>query len=383
MARPKTADPDDVDALLKAADRLPYGPARVEVCERAVAVADSRHDPAAAFAARLELVEAAVFGGRPDVMLVAYAWLLAQFDADRGRFAESEHTLLWWYKGVAAAAAGFPDVSVAEIDGLLADMARRFQAYGSTRHPALNVERAVALSLGDMPRARAAHAKLGRSGRSSLSHCAACVANGTVGYWAALGNPAKAVAAADPILAGRLTCENVPKKTYAALLDPCRRLGRFDDAARHHRAGWPLVATGPTDDSRADHVEFLTLTGNITRATTLAAKHLAGADAAHSPATRRTCLSAYRLLFAALTAAGAKPIRLTLPAGHALHTVAVDDLFPVEAVLAWIDAEVRALAGRFDARNGNSYYSDALAGQAETLAGATPFPVPARAPKDV
>ncbi len=369
-------DADDIHALLAAAAGLPHGPVKVAACERAVEVADARADPDAGFAARMALVEAGCFGGRPDLMLVAFAWLLARYDAAPDRFGWYDtYQLLWRYKWAVNAVGQFPELGRDTGDELLTDMARRYQAFGSGRHPVLGAERGLTLAFHDLPRARAAEAKYRRAHRSTLSNCAACVANSRLVYLNRFGRYAAAVDAAGPILTGRLTCESVPASTYASLLGPLWHLGRLAEGMHFHRVGYRLVAGRSADtDEHADHVEFLTLTDNLPRAVTLAGKHLAQADASYSPAGRRYALTTYRLLFDVLKDRGAKPVKLALPAGHPLAPHAANGKYPVGTVFAWLDAEARVLAGRFDARNGNGYFTAAIDAHADLKKRITPFP---------
>ena len=367
-------DRGDIDELLRAADGLPHGPAEVELCERAAALADGRNDDEAGFDARLALVSAANFSGRPDVMLVAYAWLLAKSDADPGRYGWHSYQLLWRYKWVVSAAGEFPQFGRAKCEELLADLDTRFAAAGAGPHAALGVEMGLARDLADLKREAAVHAKFGRARRTFLSDCAACVATADVNYYDDRGQYDRAVAAAGPVLAGRLTCATVPNWTYAALLGPLFAADRLAEAMHCHRAGYRLAARNPADaDHHAEHAEFLALTGNTAKAATLMGKHLAGADAAVAPAARLRSLGRYRVVARVLADRGVRGIRLTLPAEHPLS--AGRDKVPVAALSDYLDAQTTPLAAAFDARNGNPSWADWLAA-ADARAGAVkPHPL--------
>ena len=363
-------DRDDIDALLETAGGLPYGPARVELCELAADIADSRNDLDAGFVARLAVTEAATFGDHPPVVLVAFARLLADFDADPRRFAAHELSLLWRYKWAVAAAIKIPDIKALLHGALLYDMARRYTAYGASLQPVHMAERVAAVAVHDWPRARAAHAKLTRNyARDALSDSPASVLDADVCYWINVGDADAAVAAAGPALSGELAGDVVVRNVYANLLGPLLDVDRPADAARCHRAGYPLVADGPYDAHRADHVEYLVRVGELARAADLAARHLAAADALQSPAGRLYCLSAYRLLFCELTLRRVTPVRLSLPPGHPLQVCGRSGRFPVRPVFDWLDAETRVLAIQFDARNGDTHRVDCLGYQSRALTG--------------
>lgn len=369
-----TDEPNEWAELLSRAEECPDGPAKVALCEQAVALAESAGDDAGAFEARLALTSAACFGGAPDVMLVAFARLLARHDESPRGYAET-YQVLWRYKWVLGAVTEFPETPAAQCEALLADLTRRFAAFGAAPYAAAECEFALARNLNDKPRARAVAARLRRLRPGLLSACAACVASGLVSYRAWVGRPADAVRAAAPILDGRLSCHAVPRATYAVLLMSLWHRGELPEAMRLHRLGYKLVARAPVCvDHQARHAEFLALTGNTARAGKLVAAHLGDALASRSPADRLCALGHFRVALHHLVAAGAKPLAAKLPAGHALHRaggrVAVADLF------AAVDAEARDLARRFDARNGNATHADGLA--ASLTIKPKPFPYAAK-----
>jgi len=79
-------------------DELGDGLAQIAIVEEAVALADAHRDDDLAFEARQALVRAATFGGRPDLGIVAYSWMLAKSDEDPKRFHDPQ--LLWRYKWI-------------------------------------------------------------------------------------------------------------------------------------------------------------------------------------------------------------------------------------------------------------------------------------------
>src|SRR5918993_2726942 len=120
MPRRRPDHAAQVDRLLGQADALPYGPTRVELCEEAVRIADLHNDTPLGYRARRELVDAASFGGRPDLLIVAFTWCLAAHD--RGDVTdESEMDLLWRMKWVVGALPKFPEIELATIHEMLDD----------------------------------------------------------------------------------------------------------------------------------------------------------------------------------------------------------------------------------------------------------------------
>jgi hypothetical protein len=367
----------EFDRLLAAADRLEFGAEKTALCEEAARLADSHHDVERGFAARVELTEAASFGGQPDTLLVAFVWLLAQSDRHPELFGDwlNQHRLLWRYKWVVGDLADYTHFTREKIDELFEDMRRRYRAAGATLHAYHTMREAIAVEMGDRAAARAAHRRLARTRRDSLSNCAACVQDGLIDYHAFLGNDEAAVAAGGPILDGGMTCTSVPKVTYAKLLGPLLRLGRVEEAMRLHRTGYPLVARKDGYlTSVYQHVLFLAQTDNTARALQIAEKHLPAVLAYPTPDVRRDWFVTLRFLFDRLRGGKRREVKLRLPPGHPLK--AADDVVPVAKLFAWFDREARSLAAAFDARNGNDYFTRQIDGQADWTV--TPHPYSAR-----
>lgn len=364
---------DEIDRLLEEAGRLGDGPARTELCAEAARLADVCHDIDRGFAARMDLIQSASFGGQPDLKLVAFSWVLAQLDRHPDRFASHLHTVLWRYKWVVSEAPSFPQLSRERIAELLADMRERHRAFGSTLHAAHHKSRAVAHEMGNRAAALEAHTAMDQTPRDSLSDCPACCQDALIDFYGFLGDYAAAAAAADPILKGRMSCATVPERTYGSVLFPLFQIGRVEDAMRHHRRGYPEVAGKPGYlGCVREHVEFLALTVNLDRATRIAERHLPAVLAYPAPSMRRDWFATLRLVFAVARHTGAHEVSFRLPEDHPLTSPEVS---PTPAVIFdWFEREARQLASAFDARNGTTRYTDILEDQNRLLNNLRPLP---------
>jgi hypothetical protein len=345
---------NDLNRLLEEGQALGYGPAQVALFEEAVRLADTHGDVQQGYGARIKLIEAAAFGGRDDLLLVAFSWCLAQHDRDPERFDEWE--LLWRYKWVVTCLPGFPQVSRQQIMAMWADMGQRFKRAGSTLHAVYHKKRDVLWDMGDKAGALRADKQMAKRPRDWLSDCPACVADQAVDHLILLGHNEPAIARATPILAGRLTCAEIPHRTYARVLLPLLRLGRAEEAMAYHRKGYRLIAAKPDFiRSVAEHLSFLTLTDNLPKAVKILEKHLPEALTASNYTHRFEFYLASLLLLGCLTDQGKQILSLRLPATFPLHEV--KGRYAVTALSAWFGDQLRDLAERFDARNGNKYYS--------------------------
>jgi hypothetical protein len=266
---------DQIAELQDKAQGLPYGPARLALLEEAVQLADSVKDVDLAFSARQELMEAATFSGRPDIMLVAFSWCLAQYDRNPEQFNRDD--MLWKYKWVITNAFGFPEISRPRLEELLADMERRYREAGSTLNGVSMVRRELHEHFGEWQQAQAAHAEFRKRRRDSLSDCPACVAGNTCRYYSRQRQWGRAVQAAQPVLHNRLTCAEEPHYTLASVLRPLFHLGRLEEAKTYQRWGYRLVrSANHFVRHQADHLRFLVLIGDLAQAKRLLERHLPG-----------------------------------------------------------------------------------------------------------
>lgn len=374
MARkPKQAPTytDEVVELMFAAEEIEAGPLRVELFERAVRIADTHNDLDLTFQMRMELVEAATFGGMPEVSLVAFAWCLAKSDEDPERFDEED--LLWKYKWVFDQVVYFPQVPMLKINEMLSDFEKRCRKAGAGMHPTHTVTRSVRLSMGDLKAARIAHSKLNKSRKSGLSDCPACVADGEVDFYAITGQPQKAIRSSEVIFSGELTCAEVPTRTYAHVLLPLFSEGEIELAANYHRKGFRLVTRNPKlIEYAAKHIVFLTLTDNLSAATK-------GLEKQFANALQTTCLSwRFELYRAAILLCDryvdlGKPFRIRWP--DAFDGIAKAERGEASIVRDWFRSEAEAIAAKFDRRNENNWYAEQLDSLPKLKAGLTPYPI--------
>lgn len=344
---------NQIDELRAKANGQPHGPAQVALLEEAVRLADSMEDVDLAYAVRHDLMTSADFSGRPDLMIVAFSWCLAQYDRDPERF--NQRGMLWKYKWVIDTSYKFPQISRLRIEHLLGDMERRYREAGSTMHAAALLRRSLFLHFGELDRARTAHAQFLKVARDTLSDCRACVACADCRYYSRQHEWKQAVEAAQPVLQNRLACKEEPHRILANVLRPLFHLGRLDEAKLYHRQGYQLVRRANHFVSEyAEHLKFLVLVGDRPPAQRLVERHLAGALATVELDEGFQFLLAARLWTDRLLAGGTSKIKLHLP--PELPAADANGDTDVAALHEWFTGRAREVAGRFDARNGTAAY---------------------------
>jgi tetratricopeptide (TPR) repeat protein len=154
---------------------------------------------------------------------------------------------------------------------------------------------------------------------------------------------------AEPVLAGRLTCTEQPQGILSNLMEAYLRTGEPAKAADAHRRAYRLERTKLADLwDIGSHVGFCARTGNEHRGLEILQRHVDWLEKAPSPGAE--------MMFAA---DGALLLRRLTELGHGELTVRRAGRDEIAAAELWpeLAARARALAARFDARNGTGHQS--------------------------
>lgn len=195
-----------------------------------------------------------------------------------------------------------------------------------------------------------------------------------------MGQDERAVNEAAPILRGALACGEIPHRTLARLVLPLLRLGRVEEAARHHLRGYRLIARNHHFLNHvSNHLAFLVLTDNFSRAARLFEKHLPWAQEAMALLWSFEFYLSGRLLLHRLQELGKSSLRLRQ--GPTFPIYQETGRYETAALTAWLDRELEGLAARFDARNGNDCFCRRIAENLQLRDFARPCPLDPEPPR--
>jgi hypothetical protein len=350
---------------------LEDGDAQISLREEAVRLADLRGDLKLQYFAREVYVPACIFGGAEEKGLVAFSWLLAQFDQNPGRF--DQWGILWKYKWIVGVIYDFPQVPKARILEMFDDLAERSLSAGYGLRAVYNHRYRIEKFWDNKAKAIEYFHKMEALPKDALNDCPACEIDERVGFSIYCGNDERAVELALPLLDGGKKCATVPLRTYADLLLPLVRLGRQKEALLYHRRGYQLISANQSFvDHVADHLIFLVLTENPRNAIHLVEKHYLWTE------TNRDVLSCFRffraawLLFEVLAESQEDSLRLDLPRSFPLHSESGD--YDPARLAAWFKEKTEAIARRFDERNETDFFLRTVAERPLLKELSAPFP---------
>jgi tetratricopeptide (TPR) repeat protein len=341
---------DELWRLLNEARRMPYGSAQIALVEQVLRHSDAVGDRDLSFSTRMFATSAYVYGGEVAKSFVTFSWCLSDFDCDPAPFHRRHvHTLLWHFKYMVTALTKFPEVPLDRTYAVLDDMERRYREGGHSLQAVDKHRFLVARHIGDEPAADLLYDRWNTASRDDLSDCAGCDPSSRVTYLSDRGRYDEAIALAEPVLAGRLTCTEQPQNILLGLLVPYLRTGRLDAAADAHRRSYRLIRGNLADLwDIGDHMEFCARTGNEHRGLEILQRHVDWLDRAPSPAAGMAFAAAASLLLRRLTETGHGA--LTVHRREHGDRPAAD--VPASVLAGELAAYATELSLRFDARNG-------------------------------
>ncbi|WP_338553119.1 hypothetical protein [Paenibacillus sp. KS-LC4] len=344
----------EFEDLMNQAYALPSGAAQLEVLEAAARLADAEGDIDNGFDARHHIVRTACFHGFPLKAIIAFSWQLGQYDHSPEEYNGS--TLLWRYKWIVSIISHFAEIPMSQIQELLEDLGRRYKEHGYSNRTYLYFRSRLSVDLGRLDEAKDYLQQFIKAERDHMSDCIACEQHYIVWLYSRLGEDEQALKAAEPILSGKMQCTEVPHITLAELLLPMQRLNLHEEAKKAHTKGYRLVK-GKRDllESVAQHIEYLTLTQPV-KAVEAVELHLPFILDHENPYEMMLFHLSTAQLLKKLVQEG-RQVQLRLPASF----LAAHEDTSLPALAAHFESLALAAAQRYDARNGNDYYSSKAA----------------------
>lgn len=343
----------EFEDLLEEAMDLPDSPAKIDLLERAIRLADSAGDMEQGYEARSMLVNTASFSGYPMKALVAFSWQLGQYDKHSELFEYDLHSLLWSYKWILDDLPSFPDIQLGQIYNLLEDFKLRIKKAGHTERTYEYYHFRVAMLTGELEQAGEYLDKWRPVDRDSLSNCQACEQDVLVEYYFMLGDDERALAEAKSIMSGHMSCAEVPHVTNPKLLMPLYRTGRRDEAAKLERDSFRLIK-GNRDFIKAAGQQIIYLThADPFRGLEVYEAFASLTHNHESPMFRMAFDIAAAVLFKRLAREQVR-FNVRLPA-YITEAGAASDVSRLSEIYAGLAFDA---AEKFDKRNGNRFYTD-------------------------
>lgn len=358
--------PADIEALQRL-DHTRPNEEDFTILEAMAARASETEDDDLGYAVRMRLTSWGNMLGDTESMITTFGWCVGAHDRDPVRFPQivGHHDLLFQYKWMAGRLAANPAYPLADVSAIHEDMSFRYRAAGATQSGVLQSRMGVALQVGDLTAAARFYDEREAVAGDEYSHCEACVRSEDAAYFTRIGDTDRALALYSEITNEGLSCGEEPEAAQAQSLLLLLRTGHLDEARRAHSASYRVARSGPgTMHILLDHIVFCVVTGNLSRALTIADQVLREYEL--DPLNLSLTFGAARdfaVLLDAVVASGAgdTPVRGSENPGFAaIFGARTEPGTAAELLLrAWARAE--EIAAAFDARNGTNEYARRVA----------------------
>ncbi|SDM25678.1 tetratricopeptide repeat protein [Allokutzneria albata] len=339
-----------LDEMMVAAWRLPFGPSATAAAEEIIRHADANMWKDLQYAGRILATRCYQYGAEPGKAFVTFSWCLNAYDRGEAdpRF---DHQLFWYFKWIVGSLTTFPEVPLERAHAVLDDMERRYRMAGHGMNPVHQRREMLARHVGDLETAREQYRLWNASPRDEMSDCERCEPSSKVNHLVRLGKDEEAIAVAQSALVSDGDCTEQPQGILTNLLLPYLRTGRLEEAVDAHRRAYRALQHDRGElHAIGTHIRFCALTGNHSRGLELLERHIGWLEEPPTPmAEMWFCGSAANLL-GQLVEAGYEDVTVQRQEGE----IEVRDLLPELADRA------RAIAERFDARNGTSEQGERL-----------------------
>lgn len=363
-------DESEVRSALAECDGLPDGRPKVQRLESLAAEVRRTGDGPLEAEVLLALSRAYEYSAERERMAVPFARLLQLLDRFPAELGPMSPVIHWQLKWMTVGLIRNPAVPLETAQRWLDELDQRYRQRGYSPRPVHMLRWLLAQGSGDETAAAAEIDAWITAPRDQMADCQACERNDWGTWRAYLGDDAGALEYWAPLLAGQLTCAEEPHRVLAKSLLPLVRAGRAQDARDAFLRGYPLARHNVSLSAAVGgHLEFCALTGNEARGLEILAEHPTWlTDTQLDTADRLAFLTGVTVLLRRLETLG----HGLLPAG--LGTVA-------ETAPA-LEAEVRELCSRYDARNRSMAVSTRVFAQLaqKPLLDHLPLGLPARLP---
>ncbi|MGO3891805.1 MAG: hypothetical protein ACTJHW_12585 [Paenalcaligenes sp.] len=314
----------------------------VRLLEQAMKAADAENDVETGYEAREMLMDATYTLGMPKKQLLAFAWMIKQFEAKEIYIDEDD--LMWKYKWVALSIVDFPEISKAQIDHLLEDMKQKYQGFQYSLKPYYKIRTMIAMSMGEPEEVLRLRAEWLAAKKDHMNDCAACETNDEVHFQFYHSNYQAAVDKAKPLISGRQKCGEVPHLTNGMLALSFWHLGDQEAAKDRFQKGYKLTKDEVEFlNSNADFILYLIASQQWQEAEKIAKNELKTLPKSENKFRQFRLYAAVAVLLQA-----AKKHGLTMDVGMELN----------EAL-----QHAQQAAQAFDNRNGNTFYQQQLSAQ--------------------
>ena len=346
----------DAEQYIAEFQGMERGAARLRAIQKAYRAADEAHDDEWSFRFRESCLRESTFGGDEVDAMIIFPEILALYDRNEELQADDEYfeQLMRCFKHMIENAPKFHHISLEQIDAYFEEFKRRLEAGGKSLRTYYFKREDITKLTGNLLPAEE-YGKYRDYPADELKDCNTCELSHDVRIALLFDKPEEARRIGAPIFSGEMRCGEVPETTYAAWIRYDILHGEYGDARKLAKRLAPMVR---------HRMEMLSESGMLLRLYSIIDRQLGMTVFRHEIRNFVNCRNHWlRMCFAIgayklFSRVEVESFNVVMPhecpfwnAEHHYETAKMRDYFYEEA---------KALAEKFDARNGNTRCMDAL-----------------------
>jgi hypothetical protein len=349
---------DRIEQLKEQAYALPYSASRLALLDEALRLAIIGNDVDETFELRMAIIHDACQIGREDKIVVEFSNLLKTYKTDPDRF--SDYRLYWYFKWAIGNAVDFPNISADRIRQLTDEMQQWYSQMGYSLRTVEMVRSRVEKNLGNLDAANRYHAAAENYPLDSMSDCKACNTSHHADLKMLAGEYEEALAIAEPILAGRQSCQSIPHTTYAEFAFYSALHGVNDSVNDYANRAMRLTNGSMRFIGATAYLLAVRVgTGQTRSVRALIERNIGNASQTIVDESRARFYQATGCAMLSFSKSSKPKRSFRLPAALPLYRH--DGEYQTAELAEWFFGEASSIAGKYDARNENKHFSKLLA----------------------
>lgn len=356
---------EKIQQLFEKALGLPFGDERVHLFKEAVRLSDEAQNRQFSFFSRIGLCDAAVFSGYSELLLIHFPWLEAASLEDPVQFPADEYK--WMYSWMVIIMSYAPEISRDIIERVMAKLLQVFDESGRTHRTALEIERTVAVLLGDKARAKDLQAAYELTDLPSemailfgaANHPAIELHNEGF-FYQRMGNHEKALKILERVTSREVYFELSFPYSISAALNSQMHLGLAEAAKETFHTGLRLIrGQKKYKNLQPEFLTYLALYGKPEEAVAFLERHILNWEQSRLGQERLDYFRSAAILMRELNRQGIDSISVQLPEIH--PDFRADGRYPTPVLQTAYEKRGADLAQAFNRRNDNEFYSQTWA----------------------
>lgn len=334
---------------------LSEGEERLKYLKKCIEEADREKNYSEAIELRYDYIKESVFNDDNFRALIMFPEFMQLFDEHPDSF--SAHSFMTAFKWIIEDITDFYQISAEKAEEYFEEFKKRCQKYGYSLRT-FYMKKMNFYSRIDFEKAKELSRLFRESERDGLSDCNACEASFDIRMELEFGSEENAVRMLNDMLKKGIRCAEVPEVTYGICVDHFTKIGRYDEAEHYAGLLMPMIRSNDNFLMEMAHILLLKSFTMPNDAYEIFCRYVGLFAKTKNPKMKFYFADAASRFFERIDDVEHETINMKLP--HNFELFNEENEYNIKEMGKYFRGIAEELAGKFDNRNGNSYFSGIL-----------------------